>query len=52
MVFATGEWCLVFWVNSAGWACVFSVYLLVMAVGGRHCDGGGLCSQVRFTCLL
>lgn len=35
MVFATGERCLAFLVNSAGWAGACSVYLLVMAVGGQ-----------------
>lgn len=37
---------------SADWACAFSVYLLAMTVGVRHCYGGALCSQMRSTCFL
>lgn len=50
VVVSGGVWRLVFFLNSADWACAFSVHLLAMAVGVRHGCGGALCSQMRSTC--
>lgn len=50
VVFAVGVWRSAFFLLSADWACAFSVHLLAMAGGVRHCYGGALCSSMKSTC--